>query len=123
MVAEPEEFQPFDLEALRNSGKQTEPVVQSTGGIRATNRLTSFDYKTRNSSAFCQSHERKDGFNNRGSSGIGFEVARQARERDAQLKVVARDPAKLAIAAERLGAAVKTAVLDAYDDKALENFS
>jgi hypothetical protein len=46
VVAEPEEFQPFDLEALRNSGKQTEPVVQSTGGIRATNRLTSFDYET-----------------------------------------------------------------------------
>jgi len=57
-----------------------------------------------------------------GSSGIGFEVARQARERGAQLKVVARDPAKLAIAAERLGGAVKTAVLDAHDDKALENF-
>jgi short-subunit dehydrogenase len=53
-----------------------------------------------------------------GSSGIGFEVARQARERGARLK----DPAKLAIAAERLGGAVKTAVLDAHDDKALENF-
>jgi hypothetical protein len=41
VVAEPEEFQP-SAEKLR--GKQTEPVVESTGGIRATNRLTSFDY-------------------------------------------------------------------------------
>ena len=56
------------------------------------------------------------------SSGIGFEVARQACEQGARLKVVARDPAKLAIAAEPLGGAVKTAVLDAHDDKALENF-
>jgi hypothetical protein len=41
VVAEPEGFQP-SAEKLR--GKQTKPVVESTGGIRATNRLTSFDY-------------------------------------------------------------------------------
>jgi hypothetical protein len=41
MVAEPEEFQPS---AEKLHGKQTEPVVESTGGIRATNRLTFFDY-------------------------------------------------------------------------------
>ena len=36
VVAEAEEFQPFaSAEKLR--GKQTEPVVESTGGIRATN--------------------------------------------------------------------------------------
>jgi hypothetical protein len=36
VAAEPEEFQPLaSAEKLR--GKQTEPVVESTGGIRATN--------------------------------------------------------------------------------------
>jgi len=44
VVAEPEEFQPFDLQAEKLRTKQTEPVVESTGGIRATHRLTSFDY-------------------------------------------------------------------------------
>jgi hypothetical protein len=42
VVAESEEFQPFDLQgAEKLRGQQTEPVVESTGGIRATNRLTS----------------------------------------------------------------------------------
>ena len=36
VVAEPEEFQPF-ARAEKLRGKQTEPVVESTGGIRATN--------------------------------------------------------------------------------------
>jgi hypothetical protein len=40
VATEPEEFQP-NAEKLR--GKQTEPIVESTGGISATNRLTSFD--------------------------------------------------------------------------------
>ena len=39
VVAETEEFQPFDLQAEKLRAKQTE----STGGIRAANRLTSFD--------------------------------------------------------------------------------
>jgi hypothetical protein len=43
VVAEMEEFQPFDLQAEKLRAKQTEPVVESTGGIRAANRLTSFD--------------------------------------------------------------------------------
>ena len=41
VVAEPGEFQ---LSAEKLRGKQTEPVVESTGGIRAANRLISFDY-------------------------------------------------------------------------------
>ena len=44
VVAEAEELQLFDPSAEKLRGKQTEPVVESTGGIHATNRLTSFDY-------------------------------------------------------------------------------
>ncbi|MBV8414215.1 MAG: hypothetical protein JO251_03290, partial [Verrucomicrobia bacterium] len=35
VVAEMEEFQPFDFQAEKLRAKQTEPVVESTGGIRA----------------------------------------------------------------------------------------
>jgi hypothetical protein len=41
VVAEPEEFQPFDLQALRKTGQQAKPLVELAGGIRVTNRLTS----------------------------------------------------------------------------------
>jgi NADP-dependent 3-hydroxy acid dehydrogenase YdfG len=57
-----------------------------------------------------------------GSSGIGYEVARQSATRGARLIVAARDPARLAVAAERLGGEVATAVLDAHDEAALEDF-
>ena len=43
VVAEAEELQLFDLQAEKLRAKQTEQVVESTGGIRAANRLTSFD--------------------------------------------------------------------------------
>ena len=36
VVAEAEELQLFDPSAEKPRGKQTEPVVESTGGIRAT---------------------------------------------------------------------------------------
>ena len=57
-----------------------------------------------------------------GSSGIGYEVARQTHAQGAQVTIVGRNPAKLVAAAERLGEGMKTAVLDAYDDTALERF-
>jgi NAD(P)-dependent dehydrogenase (short-subunit alcohol dehydrogenase family) len=57
-----------------------------------------------------------------GSSGIGFEIARQTSALGARLTIVGRDQAKLAAAAEKLGGTVKTAVLDAHDDTAREEF-
>ena len=57
-----------------------------------------------------------------GSSGIGFEIARQTSALGARLTIVGRDQAKLAAAAEKLGGSVKTAVLDAHDDTAREEF-
>jgi NAD(P)-dependent dehydrogenase (short-subunit alcohol dehydrogenase family) len=57
-----------------------------------------------------------------GSSGIGYEVARQTSALGACLTIVGRDHAKLAAAADKLGGTVKTAVLDAHDEAALENF-
>jgi NAD(P)-dependent dehydrogenase (short-subunit alcohol dehydrogenase family) len=57
-----------------------------------------------------------------GSSGIGHEVARQSSAEGAQLIIAGRDQAKLAGAAERLGGAVATAVLDAHDETAVEGF-
>jgi NAD(P)-dependent dehydrogenase (short-subunit alcohol dehydrogenase family) len=57
-----------------------------------------------------------------GSSGIGYEVARQTRAQGAQLTILGRNPAKLSAAAEHLGGEVKTVVLDAHDDTALERF-
>jgi hypothetical protein len=44
VVDEAEQFQLFDPSAEKLRERQTEPVVESTGGISATNRLTSFDY-------------------------------------------------------------------------------
>jgi NAD(P)-dependent dehydrogenase (short-subunit alcohol dehydrogenase family) len=55
-----------------------------------------------------------------GSSGIGHEVARQTSALGARLIITGHNPARLA--AERLGGAVKTAVLDAHDETALEGF-
>jgi NAD(P)-dependent dehydrogenase (short-subunit alcohol dehydrogenase family) len=57
-----------------------------------------------------------------GSSGIGYEVARQTRALGARLTIVGRDQTKLAAAAGKLGGTVKTAVLDAHDDAAQEEF-
>lgn len=57
-----------------------------------------------------------------GSSGIGYEVAHQARAQGAELIILGRNQAKLAAAAERLGGVVQTVVLDAHDEMALEGF-
>jgi short-subunit dehydrogenase len=58
-----------------------------------------------------------------GNSGIGLEVARQARARGARLMLVGRDRATLAIAAEQVGTTVTTLfALDAHDERALERF-
>jgi len=57
-----------------------------------------------------------------GSSGIGYEVARQASMQGARLIIAGRDQSRLDAAAERLGGAVKAAVLDAHDETALEGF-
>jgi NADP-dependent 3-hydroxy acid dehydrogenase YdfG len=57
-----------------------------------------------------------------GSSGIGYEVARQASAQGARLIIAGRHRTQLAAAAERLGKAVTTAVLDAHDEKALSGF-
>lgn len=56
-----------------------------------------------------------------GSSGIGAEVSRRAAAAGAQLVLTGRDEAKLAAAAERLGAA-RAEVLDAHDEHALTRF-
>lgn len=47
-----------------------------------------------------------------GSSGIGFEIARQAGERGAQLIITGRDRDKLAAAAADLQNVVRTMVVD-----------
>lgn len=57
-----------------------------------------------------------------GSSGIGYEVARQIGARGADLIITGRDKPKLDAAAERLGSEVGTAVLDAHDETALDRF-
>jgi NAD(P)-dependent dehydrogenase (short-subunit alcohol dehydrogenase family) len=57
-----------------------------------------------------------------GSSGIGFEIARQTAALGARLTLVGRDQVKLAAAAKELGGTVKTALLDAHDDSAREEF-
>jgi NAD(P)-dependent dehydrogenase (short-subunit alcohol dehydrogenase family) len=57
-----------------------------------------------------------------GSSGIGYEVARQASERGARLTIIGRDQAKLTAAAERLGGDVQAVALDAHDETALMGF-
>ena len=56
-----------------------------------------------------------------GSGGIGFEVARQAREEGAELIVAARDTGRLRRAASELGA-TSSAAFDATDPAALERF-
>jgi NAD(P)-dependent dehydrogenase (short-subunit alcohol dehydrogenase family) len=55
-----------------------------------------------------------------GSSGVGFEVARQANTRGARLTIVGRDPARLAEAAAALDKRADTIVADAHDDGAIE---
>ena len=45
-----------------------------------------------------------------GSSGIGYEVARQAGRQSARLIIAGRNQAKLDAAGERLGGVVQTAV-------------
>ncbi len=57
-----------------------------------------------------------------GSSGIGHEIARQTSTQGARLIITGRNQAKLDAAAERLGGVVKTALLDAHDETALEGF-
>jgi NAD(P)-dependent dehydrogenase (short-subunit alcohol dehydrogenase family) len=57
-----------------------------------------------------------------GSSGIGYEIARQTSALGAQLTIVGRSQADLVAAAAKLGGTVKTAVLDAHDDPAQEKF-
>jgi NAD(P)-dependent dehydrogenase (short-subunit alcohol dehydrogenase family) len=58
-----------------------------------------------------------------GSSGIGLEVARQARAHGARLMLVGRDGAKLTAAADRVGSDATTLfALDAHDELALEHF-
>jgi NAD(P)-dependent dehydrogenase (short-subunit alcohol dehydrogenase family) len=57
-----------------------------------------------------------------GSSGIGYEVARQKLAQGARVIVAGRDEIKLAAAAESLGGGIETVVLDAHDDAALERF-
>jgi NAD(P)-dependent dehydrogenase (short-subunit alcohol dehydrogenase family) len=55
-----------------------------------------------------------------GSSGIGYEVARQAGALGARVVIAGRDQTKLSAAAERLGEAVRAVRLDAHDETALE---
>ena len=47
-----------------------------------------------------------------GSSGIGLELARQAAAAGARVSLIARDPAKLALAREAIGGATFSAVAD-----------
>jgi NAD(P)-dependent dehydrogenase (short-subunit alcohol dehydrogenase family) len=56
-----------------------------------------------------------------GSSGIGYEIARQAQTLGAVLTITGRDPTRLATSAQELGG-VQTALLDAHDETALERF-
>jgi NAD(P)-dependent dehydrogenase (short-subunit alcohol dehydrogenase family) len=55
-----------------------------------------------------------------GSSGIGYEVARQATEEGARLIIAGRNPAKLVEAAECLNGAIQTVAMDAHDGAELE---
>jgi len=54
-----------------------------------------------------------------GSSGIGYEVARQAGEAGASVTITGRDQPRLAAAAQRLGA--RAHCLDAHDEAQLES--
>jgi NAD(P)-dependent dehydrogenase (short-subunit alcohol dehydrogenase family) len=55
-----------------------------------------------------------------GSSGIGYEIARQLIARGAHVTITGRDSAKLAAAAERLAGPAHTLAFDAHDEAALE---
>jgi NAD(P)-dependent dehydrogenase (short-subunit alcohol dehydrogenase family) len=55
-----------------------------------------------------------------GTSGIGYEIACQARAFGANVTITGRDPGRLAQAADDLGAA--PALLDAHDETALDQF-
>jgi NAD(P)-dependent dehydrogenase (short-subunit alcohol dehydrogenase family) len=57
-----------------------------------------------------------------GSSGIGEAAAKALAELGAEVTIASRDPAKLQAAAARIGAAVRTAVLDTGNDAGLEAF-
>jgi NAD(P)-dependent dehydrogenase (short-subunit alcohol dehydrogenase family) len=57
-----------------------------------------------------------------GSSGIGLEIARQARAEGASLVIVGRDPGKVSNAASMLGGDAQGVVADAHDHSALEGF-
>jgi NAD(P)-dependent dehydrogenase (short-subunit alcohol dehydrogenase family) len=57
-----------------------------------------------------------------GSSGIGFEIARQASAQGAELIITGRDNKKLETAASKFRGSVKSVALDAHDDEALEAF-
>jgi short-subunit dehydrogenase len=57
-----------------------------------------------------------------GSSGVGYEIARQTRAQGAELIIVGRSREKLEAAAKNLGAPVRAAVLDAHDERALKDF-
>jgi NAD(P)-dependent dehydrogenase (short-subunit alcohol dehydrogenase family) len=54
-----------------------------------------------------------------GSSGIGFEIARQAAEQGADLIVAGRDASKVSAAAARLGGGAHAQIVDAHDDAEL----
>jgi NAD(P)-dependent dehydrogenase (short-subunit alcohol dehydrogenase family) len=56
-----------------------------------------------------------------GSSGIGAEIAQQAVAAGAQVVITGRDPTRLAVASDRIGAR-RAATLDAHDDVAVEAF-
>jgi NAD(P)-dependent dehydrogenase (short-subunit alcohol dehydrogenase family) len=56
-----------------------------------------------------------------GSSGIGFEIARQAGAQGARLIIVRRDETRLSAAAKNLGGSVKTFAADAHDEKAVDD--
>ncbi len=56
-----------------------------------------------------------------GGSGIGFAVARAARQEGARITIASTDGAKLKTASDRLGA-VETAILDITDESAVSRF-
>jgi len=57
-----------------------------------------------------------------GSSGIGEAAAQALAALGAQVTIASRDPARLQAAAQRLGGAVRTAVLDTANDAGVEAF-
>lgn len=57
-----------------------------------------------------------------GSSGIGEAIARRMLARGADVTIVARNSERLSAAAQRLGGNVRTAVLDATDHAAAQEF-